>query len=155
MKTILRKKTFFKRLEGFLFRICLAVFMIMLGVQISFISPGIRSIFFNDYTEGYPLESEAYLFIPCKMELKLTNMGFCPELKVLVNGVEADSFRNQTVLLNIKDGDIVELDSNKVLVAAEVKISAVSQNISGLLGRTFTVKNGIETIAVINTDSHL
>jgi len=141
------KKVLFERLLiGFSF----AVFFILVAVQAAMTHPGIKSVFFYEQIEGSPLSSEVYLYAPCKMELRLVNMGQCPELKVLVNGDEVDFFTGKTVMLDLKDGDIVQLDGCNVPVQAQVQISAVSRNITSLLGKSVVVKNGILTIANIS-----
>ena len=114
------------------------------------IHPGIKSVFFYEQIEGSPLSPEVYLYVPCKMELRLVNMGQCPDLKVLVNGEEVDFFSGRTVRLDLKDGDVVQLDGCNVPVQAQVQISAVSQNITGLLGKSVVVKDGIITVANIS-----
>jgi hypothetical protein len=101
---------------------------------------------------GEPLGVEAFLFKTCKMELRLTNIENCPDLKVLVNGQERDSFKNRTVLLELKDGDVVELDSSLILAPANVQINAVSRNIGSLLGNSVMVTDGIVLIAYVNTN---
>lgn len=142
MKTVL----FDRLLIGF----CFAVFFILIAVQAAMIHPGIRSVFFYEQIEGSPLLSEVFLYVPCKMELSLVNMGQCPDLKVLVNGEEEDFFMEKTVLLDLKDGDVVQLDGCNVPVQAQVQISAVSQNITGLLGKSVVVRDGIITVANIS-----
>lgn len=141
------KKVLFDRLLiGFSF----TVFFILIAVQAAMIHPGIKSVFFYEKIEGSPLSSEVYLYVPCKMELQLVNMGQCPDLKVLVNGEEEGFFTGKTVLLDLKDGDVVQLDGCNVPVQAQVQISAVSQNIAGLLGKSVVVKDGIISVANIS-----
>jgi len=141
------KKVLFERL---LIGLCLTVFLILIAVQTAMIHPGIKSVFFYEQIEGSPLSPEVYLYVPCKMELRLVNMGQCPDLKVLVNGEEEDSFMGKTVLLDLKDGDVVQLDGCNVPVQAQVQISAVSLNIKELLGKSVVVRNGILTVANIS-----
>ncbi len=136
--------------ERFLIWFSLAVFLVLIAVQAAMIHPGIKSVFFYEQIDGSPLSSEVYLYVPCKMELQLVNMGQCPALKVLVNGEEEDFFKGKTVLLDLKDGDVVQLDGCNVPVQAQVQISAVSQNITGLLGKRFVVTNGIIAVANIS-----
>lgn len=146
------QKTGIKRFENSLIYIGFSVLFIMIAAQAVMVYPGIRAAFFNDQMEGNPLSAEVFLFVPCKMELTLTNMGQCLDLKVLVNGEEKDFFREKSLLLELKDGDVVQLDGTNVPVLAEVQISAVSRNISGLLGKTVVVTDGIITVANISTE---
>lgn len=146
------KKTRAERFEWFMFKSFLTVFIILIAAQAALINPSVRSsVSDNYYIEGEPLREEVYLFIPGKMELKLSNIDNCPDLKVLVNGEERGSFESNTVLLKLKDGDVVELDASRVLVLAKVQISAVSENISGILGKTISVTDGINPVARVKT----
>lgn len=149
-KTNKLQKSGGKRFENFLICIGFAVLFIMIAVQAAMVLPGTRTAFFHEKMEGNPLSAEVYLFVPCKMELQLTNMGQCLDLKVLVNGEERDSFREKSLLLELKDGDVVQLDGSNVPVLAQVQISAVSRNISELLGKAVVVTDGIITVASIN-----
>jgi 2-C-methyl-D-erythritol 4-phosphate cytidylyltransferase len=83
------------------------------------------------------------------MELSLTNMDECPELKILVNGGTVDSFQGKSVLLDLKDGDVVELDASEVLVLPAVRISAASRNIEDLLGKKIDAAGGIVPVATV------
>ena len=85
-------------------------------------------------------------------ELKLDGMAGRPELKVLVNGAEAGNFSNGAVLLELKEGDVVELDASGLLVHTEVQISAVSRNLAHLLGRTVAADDGIVPVATAYTN---
>lgn len=140
-----------ERFEWLMFKAFLTVFIILIASQSALLSPSVRSSVSDYYIEGEPLGMEAYLFVPCKMELKLINIENCPDLKVLVNGIEREAFVNNTVLLELKDGDVVELDASSVLVLAKVQISAVSENISGTLGKTISAADGIIPFVSVKT----
>ena len=122
----------------------------MIAAQAAVSSQIIRLRNFDENHEGEPLGKEAYLFTPCKMELKLINMEKCPDLKVLVNGAEKCSFEKSETILNLKNGDVIELDAGKVIVLARVRINAVSSNIEELLGKMVTASHGIVPVAVVN-----
>lgn len=124
-------------------------FIVLILSQAVLTDPSIRAAFNKDASDGAALGSEAYLFEPCKMELKLNNIEYCPELKVMVNGDETEAFFNDTVLLELKEGDVIELDASMLLISADVQITAVTSNISELLGRTFSVSGGIVKVAVV------
>ncbi len=143
-----------KKIEMVLISLFLTFFIIMITVQTVMFHPDIKSMFFLEKVEGSPLNSEMALFIPCKMELRLINMGYCKDLKVLVNGIEIDSFQEKSVMLDLKDGDVVELDGNAVHVTAQVEISAVSMNIKELLGKRIVVTDGIISVAAVSIDKY-
>ncbi len=144
-------KKFSDRFEGFLLKAAITAVLVLLVVQAAFLNPVFKSAVSNDNKlEGDLLKSEAYFFIPCKMELKLINIDQCPDLVVLVNGEKSAAFNTNTVMLDLKDGDVVELDAGSLLEEAVVQVRAVSSNISGFLGKTMSVTDGINPVAVVN-----
>ncbi len=149
------KKRFEKRFEWFMFKLFVTAFIILIAAQLALLSPAVRlsvsENFYNYGIEGEPLGQEVYLFVPFSMELKLGNLDRCPDLKVLVNGVEREAFVSNTVLLELKDGDVVELDASDVLVLAKVQVSAVSENFTSILGKTLSVTDGIIPVARVKT----
>jgi hypothetical protein len=132
-----------ERIESILKGACLVFFILLVISQAMMTIPSFRAYSGREVLEGTALGSEAYLFGTCKMELKLSNMEYCPELKVLVNGEEAGAFWEDTIMLELKEGDVVELDASKLLVKAEVRVTAVSSSLADLLGRSFEVYGGL------------
>ena len=163
MKTVISKQTGDKRrkkekkvlicdgIEKVLRNIFIVVLVLFIAAQAVLTDDGMRELLVRDALDGEPLGNETFLFETCKMELKLDGMSEIPELKVLVNGTEAGDFRNGSVLLELKEGDVVELDASGLLVHTEVKISAVSRNLAHLLGRTVTAAGGIVPVAIADT----
>lgn len=137
-------------IENFFICIGFAAFFMLIAVQVAMIHPAIKSAFFYEQIEGSPLSAEVCFFDTCKMELMLTNLSKCPDMKVLVNGEQKDSFEGRTVLLDLKDGDVVQLDGCNVPVLAQVQISAVSRKNQNLLGKKVFVSKGIITVATVN-----
>ncbi len=131
----------------------LASFILLILAQSLLTYPSIRSLFNKEAADGEPLGYETYLFEPCKLELKLNNIEYCPDIKVMVNGDEICDFSNDTIILDLKPGDVVELDASRLLIHADVVISAVSSNLTELLGRSFAVTGGIVHIATVNAMS--
>lgn len=128
-----------------------AVFLTMIAAQAIIINSA-NELYISDYhIKGEPLGYSAYLYEPCRLELRLINLDKCPDLKVLVNGEERASFETKSVLIELKDGDVVEIDASCALVLATVQISAVSGNISGLLGQIVHTVDGITPFAKIET----
>lgn len=136
-------KGYLHSIELILKKACVIALAVLVISQAVLSMPSVRSTFFNEGADGEPLGSEAYVFVPCRLELSLTNMDACPELKILVNGEAVDSFQGKKVLLDIKDGDVVEFDASEVLVLPAVQISAASRNIEYLLGKTVKAAGGI------------
>jgi hypothetical protein len=144
-------KKFSDRFEGFLLKAVITAVLFLVAVQAAFFNPVFKTSISNgNKLEGELLKGEAYFFIPCKMELKLINIDYCPDLEVLINGEKSAAFNDKTVMLELKDGDVVELDAGSVLEEAVVQVSAVSSNISGFLGKTMSVTDGINLVALVN-----
>lgn len=139
-----------KRFEWLIFKAVLVFFIVLIAAQTALLYPTVRSSVSDYYIEGEPLTAETYLFVPCKMELKLINMSRCLDLKVLVNGTEKAVFESNSVLLELKDFDVVELDASNVPVIAKVQITAVSENINGILGGVIIASRGITSVAKVN-----
>lgn len=142
-----------KRFEWFMFKAFLTFFIVLAAAQTALLYPSVRSSVSDYYIEGEPLAAEAYLFIPCKMELKLINMSQCADIKVLVNGNERAAFESNTILLELKDRDVVELDASNAPVLAKVQVTAVSENIEGVLGKIITASQGITSVCRVKTSS--
>ena len=138
-------------LEALLIRASIIALSILVVSQAVLSIPSVRAAFFSEGTDGNPLGSETYAYIPCRMELSLTNMDECPELKILVNGETTEIFQGKSVLLDLKNGDVVELDASEVLVLPVVQISAASRNVEALLGKTINASGGIVPVATMKT----
>lgn len=142
---------FMDRVEGLLKTLFLVTFAVLIIAQTALTDASVRESFAKEAADGEPIGREVYLTEPCKMELKLINMESCPELKVLINGEEADAFRSDTVFLELKDGDVIELDANSMLISAQVQISAVSRNMEFMPGKTVSASDGIIPVVVADT----
>jgi hypothetical protein len=143
-------KKFPERLGWLISRAAVAALVLLVAVQAAMLDPAVKSAISGEKElEGEVLQEEAYFYTPCKMEMKLLNIDSCPDLEVLVNGEKRAAFDENSVLLELKKGDVVELDASYVLVEADVQVSAVSSNIAGLLGRTMKVTDGINTVALV------
>lgn len=138
-------------LENLLIRACSIALTILIMSQALLSVTSIRTAIFNEGADGEPLGSEAYAYIPCKLELTLVNIDECPELKILVNGEKIEAFQGKSVLLDLKDGDVVELDASEVLAPTAVQVSAASRNLETLLGKTINAAGGLVMVATVKT----
>lgn len=138
-------------IETLLIRSCIAALLLLVVSQTVLTIPSVRTAFFNEGTDGEPLGREVYSYKPCRLELSLVNMDECPELAILVNGEAAETFQGKSVLLDLKDGDVVELDATEVLVPPVIQISAVSRNIEAILGKKIEATGGIVPVATLKT----
>jgi hypothetical protein len=95
----------------FLNTACVTAVALTLIFQAVLLIPGFRDAFiWQDEMEGAPLEREAYLFNKAKIQIKLSGDVRDENVKVLLNGDEVADFWENRVLLDIIDGDVIEID---------------------------------------------
>ena len=83
----------------------------------------------NTKYEGEPLQKEEYLYKKGEIQLELVSGRTDGKTLILVNGKEAGAFTEKHITLEVKNGDIIEIDGRNSAVASEVKISWCSSNI--------------------------
>lgn len=132
-------------LERFLFKAFLAVFVILLGVQAALLNPSIRSaVTVEQGLAGSPLGAEENLYNEGSIEIKLDNMESNSAVRVLVNGEERADFESDSVILNVIEGDVIEIDASDASDSVEVTVSALSSNFDQeCLGKNFQVEGKV------------
>ena len=132
-------------LERFLFNAFLAVFVILLGVQAALLNPSFRSaVTVEEGLAGSPLGTEEYLYNEGSMEIKLENAESNSVVKVLVNGEERAVFESYSVIIDVIEGDVVEIDASEATGSVEVTISALSGNFDQeCLGRSYQAEGKV------------
>lgn len=132
-------------LERFLFNAFLAVFVILLGVQAALLNPAIRSaVTVEEGLEGSPLGTEEYLYNEGSMEIRLENVESNSAVRVLVNGEERAVFESYSVIINVIEGDVVEIDASEATGSVEVTVSAMSGNFDQeCLGRSYQAEGKV------------
>lgn len=143
-------------IERFLFNAFLAVFVILLGVQAALLNPAIRTaVTVEEGLEGLPLGTEEYLYNQGSMEIRLENAESNPSVKVLVNGEERADFDTYSVILNVIEGDVVEIDASEAAGSVEVTVSALSGNFDQeYLNRTFQVEGKVFKLLKVRMPPH-
>ena len=142
--------------ERFLFKSFLVVFVLLLGVQAALLNPDIRSsITMQESIEGQPLGAEEYLYNAGTIEIELLEENSIPALKILVNGEEKACFDVKNVLVDVIEGDVIEIDGSGVSDKVNIAISSVSTNIDKeYIGKTFQINGNVQNIfkVKINAD---
>lgn len=109
----------------------ITVFAIMLIAQAALANPNLwPSIAIGAQFEGKPLGIEEFLYDEAKIVIELLNNQSNPLLKVMVNGDEIAVFDRKTIEINVKAGDVIEIDGSEIQDKAEVKLMSESGNIS-------------------------
>lgn len=133
------------KLERVIIIVFLAVFIMMLAVQGALTNPSLRSVLtVEDKIEGSPLGAVEYLYNAGSMELRLENAESNTDVKVLVNGEPLTVFNNKSIKIDIKEGDVVEIDASEAAGSIEVTIAALSENFDQeYLGSTYKIDGGV------------
>ncbi len=142
-------------LERFLFNAFLAVFVILLGVQAALLNPAFRSAMTVEQgLEGTPLGAEEYLYNEGSMEIRLEDAESNPAVRILVNGKERAVFESYSVIINVIEGDVVEIDASEAAGSIGVRVSAMSGNLDQeCLGRSYLVEGGVLKLMKVRVPS--
>ena len=137
--------------ERVLFLSFIILFTVLIITQTALMSPNIRTFIpFNSELNGTSLGTEEFLFKKGEICLELQNIDSDYKLKVLINGEVKGTFLNKTLPLNVKDGDVIELDGSELYNIDEVKIISISDNItSDIFNKKFKIGSGIKKITTI------
>jgi hypothetical protein len=140
--------------ERILFFLFLITFSIMLLAQVIMIDPSARAFMIvGSEMEGLPLGEEEYLYTEGTIALILTSSDFQPDLKVLVNGIEAASFATQKVNIPVKDGDVVEIDGSALEDEQAVEVISQSKNITQkYIGKMVRTKSNVLKILKVKME---
>lgn len=137
--------------ENLLFISFIVMFTILIITQTALMSPNIENyISVDNQYERTSLKAEEFLYKRGEVSLQLQNMDSDDKLKVLVNGEVIGAFINKTLTLNVKDGDVIELDASDISNLDEVKIISKSDNIvSEILNKKIKVLSGVKMLTII------
>ena len=137
--------------EKTLFISFIIMFTILIITQTALMSPNIENyISVDNQYERSSLGAEEFLYKRGEVSLQLQNMDSDDKLKVLINGEVIGAFVNKTLSLNVRDGDVIELDASDISTMDEVKIISKSDNIiSDILNKEIKVLTGVKKLTII------
>lgn len=140
--------------ERLLFISFIVTFILLIFVQAALMSPSVRTFMsVNNGYEGVPLGPEEYLYKEGQLELETSETENAGELKILINGDEAAAFTSKNISINVKDGDVVEIDGSTVQESVEVGITSKSTNItSDCIGKRIRVKSNVKKLLKVKID---
>lgn len=133
-------------------KLCFIFILILVLSQVLFtVEP------FNYFlNKTYKLEGKSvnYIYPAIKngtIELTLENdLKYGSEILVFLNGEVYSKFHKNSIVLSIKEGDIIEVQGKNIENLVRIKIAYVSDNIiSPRTNKTFFVSNSIEFISKI------
>jgi len=149
---IVKKNMDFERIIHAAFFI---VFLVLIILQTAIFFPSINfPVIGKDSLIGVPIGKEEYLYNEGAIVLTLLDFESYPVLKVLVNGEEKAAFLGRTVNINVKDGDVVEMDGSKTNANTSFAVTSISPDIDRkYLGKTFIVGREVMKIFKVRLTS--
>lgn len=140
--------------ESLLFKVCLLFFCVLLLIQLIFAVPFFRDkLNLTDKSIGVPLNNDEYLYNQGQVTLELVAESPDPALKILINGDEVATFENLEMPLNVKDGDVIEIDGSTSGSGHIVRVEATSSNVNSKCKDVVArVETNIEKLVKIKVD---
>ena len=141
-------------LENLLFGTCILCFLVLIIVQIILAVPSFRNtLHLNDKSIGLPLKGDEYLYTQGQMTLKILGEDPDPMLKILVNGDKVAQFDSTEAIINVRDGDVIEIDGSQSLVEHVVKVESITTNINAKCkNAVIRVENNIRKLVKVQME---
>ncbi len=154
------------RFEHFLFKLSLGLLIFMILTQVVMTNENLRSFLSAvDNMEGLPLEREEGLDYPAFsygkapgeeelfLVLEAEAESSLSKLKVLVDRERTYNFKDNMIEIQVKEGDIIEIDGRKYDFPVKVTVKKTSEEIEALLAGSEVITNGtIELLGWVITD---
>lgn len=127
------------------------LFASLILTQILLAAPTTRKLLVKDAEfEGSPIRMEENLFTEGELELELQNIQRDENLNILINGDEVAAFSNKSMVLKVRDGDVIEIDGTRTNNPAVVKITKSSSNIeNSCVGKEFRVGTELKNLIMV------
>lgn len=139
--------------EKVLFFAFVCIFIAIIFVQATLLSPMSTFLVKDEGFDGRPLASEEYLYKEGEISIALLESENNEDLKLLVNGDEVAVFSQNLITLSVKDGDVIEVDGSLTDNETEVEIISASENVAGIeVGKKIKVNSTIEEITRVSIE---
>ncbi|MDP4093141.1 MAG: hypothetical protein Q8920_07240 [Bacillota bacterium] len=141
-------------IERLLYLSLIITFVILVIVQAALTNPTIRTyLTVNGEYEGTQLASEEYTYDHGTVELALLRGEVDGSVRVLVNGTEAAAFAGKELSVQVKQGDVIEIDSSTSISPADVEIVSCTGNVSSqCIGKRVQSSIGIKKLIKVQMD---
>jgi len=117
--------------ENLLFGICIICFIVLVTIQVVLVIPSAREYLnLTDKSIGVPLSKDEFLYKQGQITLKMTGTEPDPAVQILVNGDTVSMFDNLLMNIDVKDGDVIEIDGSQSSIGHIITVEAISSNIS-------------------------
>lgn len=149
--TLYKKMKYKLTIERMLFFLFITTFSLLVIVQAALTNPSVRTFLTSENElEGAPMEVEEFLYSEGTVSLKLMDKEADPDMRVLVNGETVAVFNTNIVEVDVKDGDVVEVDGSSSFNEVEVEIVDKSANVATeCVGETVNIKSNIKKVTEI------
>ena len=140
--------------ENVLFGTCILCFVVLILVQIVLIVPFAReNLRISDNSIGVPLGSDEYLYNQGQITLKMIGNDPDSTIQILVNGDAVAMFENLVMNINVKDGDVIEIDGSQSLLDHIIRVESVSPNINSKCSNAVAkVESNIQTLVKVQVN---
>ena len=140
--------------ENVLFGTCILCFVVLILVQIVLIVPFAReNLRISDNSIGVPLGSDEYLYNQGQITLKMIGNDPDSTIQILVNGDAVAMFENLVMNINVKDGDVIEIDGSQSLLGHIIRVESVSPNINSKCSNAVAkVESNIQTLVKVQVN---
>jgi hypothetical protein len=106
----------------------MAGFLTVIITQVLMLNDNIR-VFLNSTEKIEGININTYLSKDGTLKLELVNMEKAPSAYVLINGDPKYSFKNKSVDISIKHGELIEIDGTKYKQTLYIKVADSSDNV--------------------------
>ncbi len=128
--------------ENILSRILFVCLLVLVTAQVTLAIPTVRQkLNLVDKSIGTPLQQDEYLYNQGQLTLSIMDGNADPMVKILVNGDEVAFFENSSMAINVKEGDVVELDASSSPIEHLIKITSLTSNIESKCMGAYTEVN--------------
>lgn len=150
-KNISQKSDYKLTFERFLFIMFILSFSLLIIAQAALMNPSIRTFLTSDNEfQGTPMGVEEYFYKEGTLTFMMRGNQVDGDVKILVNGDEVAAFSKYIVSIEVKDGDVIEIDGSNASAASEVEVVAKSPNIkSDCIGKRMSIPSGVRKVTDI------
>ena len=141
-----REKANEQNIEKYMIFAFAVIFVLLIAAQTALTSPSVASLLnINTEYEGEPLGKEVYLYKQGEIELGLAGGRTNGSLILMLNGENVATFDKGSVRIEVKNGDVIEIDGSNVEREETVKVLSCSSNLDKkLIVKSIKVKSEIK-----------
>lgn len=142
------------RMERLLFASFVVAFAALVVIQGMLMNPSVRTFLTADSAfEGSPLGVEEFLYDQGELGLRLSGVEDGQLVKIMVNGEVVGNFAEKEQVLQVTNGDIIEIDGSEVATPVNVEIISASSNVlTQCLNQEFSVHSNVTKLLEVELE---